>query len=127
MKHLGSYANFAEFFKDLRREKELSLRDFCKKAKADPGNISRLEHREMAPPQDPEILGRYANAIGLQEGSSEWYLFFDLAASDHGIIPRDLLEDEEVVKMLPVFFRTLRGQKPTEKEMRDLAEKLKRR
>jgi len=55
----------------------------------------------MAPPHDREILVRYAKALGLLEGSDEWYCFFDLAAADRGIIPQDLMEETEVVKHLP--------------------------
>ena len=35
------------------------------------------------------------------------------------------MADAELVKVLPVFFRTLRGQKPTEEEMTKLAEKIR--
>lgn len=79
----------------------------------------------MVPPQDREILIRYARALELSEGSDEWYLFFDLAAADRGLIPQDLMDDEEVVKHLPAFFRTLRGQRPTEKELRKVIDKIK--
>ncbi len=79
----------------------------------------------MVPPQDREILTRYAQALNLSEGSDEWYFFFDLAAADRGMIPKDLMDDAEVVKHLPAFFRTLRGQRPTEKELRKIVEKIK--
>jgi transcriptional regulator with XRE-family HTH domain len=120
------HKNFAEFFKSLRRERRITLRDFCIAAGADPGNISRMERGAMVPPQDREILTRYAQALNLAEGSDEWYLFFDLAAADRGMIPKDLMDDAEVVKRLPAFFRTLRGQRPTEKELRKIVEKIKR-
>lgn len=80
----------------------------------------------MPPPQDREILSRYAAALDVKEGSDEWYLFFDLAAADRGIIPQDIMDDDELVKELPAFFRTLRGQKPTEDEMRRVIEKIKK-
>jgi len=80
----------------------------------------------MPPPQDTEILERYAKALGVKAGSDDWYVFFDLAAADRGIIPKDLMADHEVVKLLPAFFRTLRGQKPTEEEMTKLADKIRR-
>ncbi len=80
----------------------------------------------MPPPQDREILSRYATALDVKEGSDEWYLFFDLAAADRGIIPQDIMDDDELVKELPAFFRTLRGQKPTEDEMRRVIEKIKK-
>jgi transcriptional regulator with XRE-family HTH domain len=120
------HKNFAEFFKALRKERRITLRDFCITAGADPGNISRMERGAMIPPQDREILARYAQALSLSEGSDEWYLFFDLAAADRGMIPPDLMDDAEVVKHLPAFFRTLRGQRPTEKELRKIVEKIKR-
>jgi transcriptional regulator with XRE-family HTH domain len=117
--------NFASFFRALRKEGRITLRAFCELAGADPGNVSRLERRAIPPPQDRDILTRYAKALGLKDGTEEWYLFFDLAAADRGIIPKDLMEDEDLVRALPAFFRTLRGQKPTEPEMRTVIEKIR--
>ena len=85
-----------------------------------------MERRAIQPPQDREILSRYAKALGLQDGTSEWYEFFDLAAADRGIIPKDIMDDQELVKELPAFFRTLRGQKPTEAEMRKVIAKIRK-
>lgn len=125
MKTTTSHKNFAEFFKSLRKERRITLRDFCEKAGADPGNVSRLERGALVPPQDRGILTRYAQALGVKKGSDEWYLFFDLAAADRGMIPHDIMENRELAARLPAFFRTLRGQKPTEKELRKVIEKLK--
>jgi len=116
---------FAAYFKALRKEKRITLRAFCETAGADPGNISRMERGGMIPPQDRDILTRYAQALGLTEGSDAWYHFFDLAAADRGMIPQDLMEDAELVRQLPAFFRTLRGQKPTEGELRKIVRKIK--
>lgn len=122
----GDYNSFGEFFKSLRKKKRITLREFCIRASADPANISRLERGAMPPPQDTDILERYAKALDIKVGSNDWYTFFDLAATNRGIIPKDLMADHEIVKMLPAFFRTLRGQKPTEEEMRKLADKIRR-
>lgn len=126
MNNSDGYKSFGEFFKGLRKKKRITLRDFCLSASADPANISRLERGAMPPPQDSDILERYAKALGLKTGSNYWYTFFDLAAANRGIIPRDIMSNREVVEMLPAFFRTLRGQKPTEDEMRKLADKIKK-
>jgi hypothetical protein len=85
-----------------------------------------MERGVSPPPKSREILERYARALGIQSGSDDWYQFFDLAAADQGIVPEDLMKDPELVKALPVFFRTLRGQKPTPEEMRQVAEKIRR-
>ncbi len=117
---------FGAFFKEKRIGIKKTLRQFCIDNGFDPGNISRLERGAMPPPQDEGILERYAKALGIRKGTDDWYALFDLAAADRGIIPQDLMSDQEVVRMLPAFFRTLRGQKPTEDEMRKLAEKIKK-
>jgi len=123
---VGDYKSFGDFFKSLRKQKRITLRDFCISASADPANISRLERGAMSPPQDTDILERYAKALGIKAGTDDWYTFFDLAAAGRGVIPKDLMSDQEVVKMLPAFFRTLRGQKPTQEEMIKLAEKIRK-
>jgi hypothetical protein len=41
------------------------------------------------------------------------------------MIPHDIMENRQLAERLPAFFRTLRGQKPTEKELRKVIEKLK--
>jgi len=123
---IDKYKSFGIFFKSLRKKKRITLREFCLQASADPANISRLERGTMPPPQDIDILERYAKALEIEVGSDDWYRFFDLAAADRGIIPKDLMSDHEIVEMLPVFFRTLRGQKPTEEEMLKLVAKIKK-
>ncbi len=119
-------STFGPYLKNIRSQKRVTLRDFCKKADADPGNISRIERGVWPPPQDHDILERYAKALVIKEATDEWYRFFDYAAADRGIVPQDIMSNQEVVKMLPVFFRTMRGQKPTEKEMLELAEKIRK-
>jgi transcriptional regulator with XRE-family HTH domain len=118
--------SFAELFKRLRKDRRITLRAFCERAGADPANISRMERGAMAPPQDREILARYANALGVREGSDDWYQFVDSAAADRGIIPKDIMDDEELVRQLPAFFRTLRGEKPTEAELRKVVDKIRK-
>jgi transcriptional regulator with XRE-family HTH domain len=117
---------FGTFFEELRQRSKLTLREFCKRAGCDPANISRMERGLMPPPKGRDILERYASVLGLEEATDDWYQFFDLAAADQGIVPADIMEDAELVKALPVFFRTLRGQKPTAEELRRIAEKIRK-
>ena len=117
MSDTGDNVAFGPYLKELRMARRMTLRGFCRRANADPGNVSRMERGVLPPPQDRDILERYAKALELQEGSDEWYRFFDYAAADWGIVPRDIMEDEEVVKVLPVLFRTLRREKPSEEDL----------
>ena len=50
------------------------------------------------------------------------FKFFDLAAVDAGRIPDYVLEDEKLVAQLPVFFRTLSGQKLPREDLEKLLE-----
>jgi len=122
-----SRKKFATLLKKLRIERGLTLREFCLVNRLDPGNYSysRLERGHFPPPKN-ETLRKYARALGIEEGSSEWMELFDLAAAGRGEIPADIMSDERVVEKLPVLFRTLRGAPPTPEQMDQLVEKIRR-
>jgi transcriptional regulator with XRE-family HTH domain len=111
-----------EFIKELRLRQSLTLRDFCKKFGHDPSNWSKVERGKLQPPNDEKTLGEWASQLGLKKDQSEWFKFFDLVAVEKGKIPTDILNDKDLVQTLPVFFRTLRGQKPSRDELKSLAE-----
>lgn len=118
--------HFGPYLELLRQQNRMTLRDFCRRAGCDPANISRIERGLVPPPKSRDILERYAAALGLKEGADDWYSFFDLAAADQGIVPADIMADADLVSALPLFFRTLRGQKPSPDEMRQVAEKIRK-
>ena len=122
---MDGHNSFGELFKQLRLARGFGLRQFCVENGLDPGNVSRLE-RDRVPIPNQEVLERYARALGVAEGSSEWFEYFDAAAAAAGRIPDDLLSDEEIVGKLPLVFRTLRGQPVDPDKLRDLAERIRR-
>lgn len=121
----GTGSVFGEFFKEMRLKTGMSLRQFCIEHGLDAGNISRIERGVAAPPQSREKLEEYAGYLGIEEDSDDWYNFFDYAAAAAGRIPQDVMSDEELVKKLPVVFRTLRGQKLSAEQLRELAESIR--
>ena len=70
-------ANFGPFFEKVRQGQRLTMREFCRRAGCDPANISRMERGLIPPPKDRDILERYAKALGITDGSDDWYQFFD--------------------------------------------------
>ena len=90
-----------------------TLREFCLEHGLDPGNYSRLERGLFTPPQSHELVEKYAHALGLKPGTDDWLEFFDTAALERGQIPADLMSDADVVKKLPVLFRTMRAKQVT--------------
>jgi transcriptional regulator with XRE-family HTH domain len=117
---------YGEFVKEIRMNKEISLREFCKLAEMDASNWSKIERGLLAPPQDEEKLKKIARVLGIKIGSDTWKEMKDLANIDAGIIPEDIRSDEEVLKALPMFFRTMRSDKPTVEELDKLIEMIKK-
>lgn len=111
--------NFGALLKSLRLKARLSLRAFAKKAADDPANISRME-RSLRPAPNDEVSERYAKALDLKQGENEWIHFMDLAAISRRELPKDIASDEELLAKLPVFLRTIRGNRLTEEELQSL-------
>lgn len=118
---------FGEFFATRRREVlGVTLRRFCREHGFDPGNISKLERGKLQPPSSRDKLEAYARALGLDEGSDDWFEFFDLAAAARHVFPDDLMTDEDVVRKLPVLFRRMRGDPVPDEDLEDLIDLIRR-
>ena len=102
---------FGQLFKELRLANGYTLRGFCRLLGKDPSNISKIERGVSPPLQDQGELKKYAVAFRLDPDSEEYREFFDLAAIGAGRIPPAILADEEILSRLPVFCRTVLGQK----------------
>ena len=118
---------FGEFVRTKRIEVEWSLREFCKQAETDPSNWSKVERGILAVPDNRDFLESVAKLLKLKKGSTDWLMFFDLASISQQRIPDDVYEDADVVSALPVLFRTVRGEKPSEEELDKFIDLLKRR
>jgi len=112
--------SFGSFIKNTRIEKGLTLREFCRKTKLDPSNWSKIERGLFPPPKSRAVLEEIALTLGLAKDSQDWHALFDFASIS--FIPAELLEDEEIINKLPIFFRTIRGEKPTRAELKELLE-----
>jgi len=117
---------FGEYFKSRRLAIKKTLRQFCVENGLDPGNISKLERGLLPPPQKRGKLEEYVKSLKIKKGSDDYYTFFDLAASCSGKIPSDVMSDEQLVKKLPLVFRTLRGKKVSRDGLGDLIELIRR-
>jgi transcriptional regulator with XRE-family HTH domain len=117
---------FGDYFKKKRLRIGKTLRQFCLENGLDPGNISKIERGILPPPQSREKLTHYAKCLRIVEGSDEWLEFFDIARTDAGRIPDELLADKNIVAKLPLVFRTLKGQKLTEEQLEKFARALEK-
>ena len=113
---------FGSFIKSIRMGKNITLRKFCGDAEVDPSNWSKIERELAPPPKSNVLLKRIAEVLSLKPGSEDYHTLFDLAII--AFIPKDLVPENELNK-LPIFFRTTRGETPTEEELKKLIESLK--
>jgi transcriptional regulator with XRE-family HTH domain len=100
---------FGDFLKDLRRTKGYTLRAYAQQIGYDPGNYSRMERGLLGPPHDESKLSEMADALELAPGSRERQELFDRAAAARGELPKDLLDDRDVVGKLPLLFQVIRS------------------
>ncbi|HPD61371.1 MAG TPA: helix-turn-helix transcriptional regulator [Thermodesulfobacteriota bacterium] len=117
---------FGKFIKEKRLSKGLGLREFCKMIEVDASNWSKIERGVLAPPQDEEKLKKIAMVLGIGFKSALWREMKDKASIAAGIIPQDILSDAKVLNSLPMFFRTLRSEKPTPEELDRLIQMMKK-
>ena len=114
---------FGELIFELRIKRGLTLREFCRKTELDPGNWSKIERGIHNPPKSREVLMRVAGALEIKKGSDSWHSLFELASIS--FVPAELMDNPSVVNMLPVLFRTVRGEKPDKKTLEKLVEMLR--
>jgi transcriptional regulator with XRE-family HTH domain len=97
---------FGELFKKRRIMLKKTLRQFCRENGLDSGNTSKIERSVIGPPQNKELLERYATMLEIKRGSEEWFVFFDMAAIENRRIPEYLTSND--IKKLPVLFKVFR-------------------
>lgn len=102
---------FGAFFRKRRKALGLPLREFCRQNGLDPGNISRLERGLLKPPQSSKLLTEYGNSLKLAPGSSEWDLFFDLAAAETGRVPIGSPDERQAAAKLTQVLGVLRRER----------------
>lgn len=114
--------SFANFIREKRIASGFTLREFCRCTGFDASNWSKVERGLLTPPQSKNILESIASVLKLETGSQDYKEMLDLAALS--TIPGELIESE-ILEQLPVFFRTVRGEKPTEEELKTLIDKIR--
>jgi transcriptional regulator with XRE-family HTH domain len=117
---------FGEYVKKKRLEKDLTLREFCRRLEEDASNWSKVERGVMGPPQDKEKLRNIASILGIEETSNDWKELITIASIGAGAIPEYIMSDKNIVDALPVFFRTIDSVKPTKEEIEELIKSIKR-
>ena len=116
---------YGDYIKELRLAKGLSLREFSRRIEEDPSNWSKIERGILPAPKEHAKLLAIAKILDITEGSEEWNKLEDFASVDSATIPKYIMNDKEVLEVLPAFFRTVGSVRPTKEEIEKIIEKLR--
>jgi transcriptional regulator with XRE-family HTH domain len=117
---------FGKFIKERRIKKGLTLREFCKLIEVDASNWSKIERGLLSPPKSEYKLKKIAEILEIPIGSDSWFEMKDRAELDIGNIPTDIRTDKELIGHLPMFFRTIRSEKPSVEDLDNLIEMIRK-
>jgi transcriptional regulator with XRE-family HTH domain len=123
---MGNPKAFGEALRARRLALGLTLREFCRRTGRDASNVSKLERGRLAPPAEPEKLEGYARDLELRPGSWERREFVELGQVCAGRVPESVMSDEDLVRNLPLLFRTCSGRRPTPRQLERLAETIRK-
>lgn len=84
---------FGQFFRNRRQALNLTLSEFCRRNGFDKGNVSRLERGLKKPPESPDLLQTYADALQLATASEDRKTFLRLGAICRGKLPSAVSEE----------------------------------
>ncbi len=111
---------FGEYVRQLRIEKDITLREFCRSIEVDPSNWSKVENSISPAPKSKIVLNQIEKTLTLNsEQKNDLYVLAFVES-----IPDDLRPSDYCLSKLPIFLRTLRGGKPSEAELRMLIQKI---
>jgi transcriptional regulator with XRE-family HTH domain len=119
--------DFGAFVRDKRMGLDIGLREFCLMADIDASNWSKIERGRIPLKFDEPKLNQIAAILKIEQGGEEYANFIDYAYIASRTIPKAIYTDEEVLSVLPVFFRTVRGEKPSNEDLDRLIDLIKNR
>ena len=114
---------FGAQLKELRIQKELTLRQCSEQIGVDPSNWSKFERGVNPAPKDVAIIEGWAAFFDLHDAAKQE--FFDAAALSRGELPVDIASDEKVLTALPAFFRAVRGAELDEARLKQFVEDIR--
>lgn len=117
---------FGKFIKEKRVNADLTLREFCRQMGVDASNWSKIEREKLLPPRDEEKLKKIAFILGINKDSQDYNTLFDLASVESGKIPKYIMSNKDLLKILPIFFRTIGSTKPSSDELKELINNMKK-
>ena len=109
---------YGNMLRELRVEKEMTLRELSIRTDIDTAYLSRVERETIKPPQDEELLDSINSALELEKEHSQ--KMKDQAALDNDKFPSDIAKEVQNVAGFPLFLRTVSNKKLTTEKLKEL-------
>jgi len=114
---------FGQYIRELRLNKNFTLRQFSKLSGYDIGYISRLENEIITAPSEREKLVKLAKSYEVNEESEEYEILKNLADVSNRQIPEEI--DSKILNYLPAFFRKASKKNVTSQDVEQLVKLIK--
>jgi transcriptional regulator with XRE-family HTH domain len=114
---------FGNYIATLRISRGITLREFCRRTGFDPSNWSKIERSVSSINKSKATIESILAAIGIEKGTEEYNTALNIGLLES--IPDDFSEEKNVLMELPVLFRTVRGEVPSEEDLQKLVDFLK--
>jgi len=111
---------YGEMLRNLRVEKEITLRELASNSDIDVAYLSRVERCTIPPPQKDELLDAINDAIDATE--AEGRALKDQAAVDNKVFPPDIADKIGKMEGIPLLLRTVANKKLTAEEIRKVTD-----
>jgi hypothetical protein len=109
-----------QFLKQKRLALNIAERNFAILIDVKPSWWNAIERGLEPLPLDADLFSKIVDVLGIKS-PEELDQFVDLAAQAIPTKPDGVLTDEELVKYLPVCFRTVNGEKPARDQLLNFA------
>lgn len=97
---------FGEFVREKRLEAGLEYLRFSDRIGMNPEYWNKIERGVIKPPTDIKTLLSIADSLGISVGSGDWLKLTEFAAQGQQTSPKAVLDDAEILNMLPVLCRS---------------------
>jgi len=113
---------FGDYLRDLRVQRDISMRTLAKELSMDVGNLSKIENGKMKPPMKEQFIENISEILKLSKDEKEKLI--DISSHESGEYPRDIKEVLKEHSYIPVLLRTISNKKLSDEDIRKLTEKL---
>jgi len=113
---------FGDYLRDLRVQRDISMRTLAKELNMDVGNLSKIENGKMKPPMKERFIEDISDILKLSKDEKEKLI--DISSHESGEYPRDIKEMLKEHSYIPVLLRTISNKKLSDEEIRKLIKRL---